>query len=224
MEQQIIPSKRNLERFISATGKTENDYREWATEVGRKMHINKLDSLVCAKVGIYSAAHLVQRPTELPADMPEHAVEDYLIENSHNPYELGKLWLKLQADAQAWVCKESTIAGSLTFFPKSDFEQHGDRNRLPDVSKSWFKADGIHIDVQAQEMSENSGFEITVQDIIDFVMKWRPRTFKNPAELKVKQLEARFKESTTFAVKDYYVEHLLKMCEYQAPEQEEAPF
>ncbi len=224
MEKQILPSKRNMERFITATGKTENDYLEWATEVGRKMHINKLDSLVCAKAGIYSAAHLIQKPTELPLGIPEQETEAYLIEHSQNAYELGKLWLKMKADADAWVCKESTIANSLTFFPKSDFEQHGDRNHLPDVSRSWFKVDGIHIDVQAQEMSENSGFEITVQDIIDFVMKWRPRTYKNPAELKVKQLEARFKESTTFTVKDYYVEHLLKMCEYRAPELDELPF
>ncbi|WP_273210487.1 hypothetical protein [Runella zeae] len=224
MEKQIIPSKRNLERFIAATGKTESDYQEWATEVGRKMHINKLDSLVCTKLGIYSAAHLIQLPTELPLGIPENEVEAYLIEHSQNPYELGKLWLKLQADAQAWACRESTIANSLTCFPKTDFEQHGDRNHLPDVSRAWFKADGIHIDVQAMEMSENSGFEITVQDIVEFVMKWRPRTYKNPAELKVKRLEERFKATTTFGMKDYYVAHLVKMCEYQAPEQEEAPF
>lgn len=224
MEKQILPVKRNMERFITATGKTENDYQEWASEVGRRMHINKLDSLVCAKFGIYSVGHLVHLPTELPLGIPENEVDNYLIENSKNPYELGKLWVKTKTDAQAWTCKESTIANSLSFFPKTDFEKFGDKNHLPDVGRAWFKADGLNLDTQAMEMSENSGFEITVQDLIDFVMKWRPRTYKNPADVKVKQLEGRFKEVTTFGVKDYYVEHLMKMCYFQKPEIDELPF
>lgn len=51
MEKQILPTKRNrmtghLDRFIAATRKTENDYQKWATEVARKMHINKFLPLV----------------------------------------------------------------------------------------------------------------------------------------------------------------------------------
>ncbi|MDF7817407.1 hypothetical protein P1X15_07370 [Runella sp. MFBS21] len=62
MEQQSIPQKSNrvtthLEHIIAATGKTERKYLEWASEVGRQMHINTLDKSVCAKLNIYSAAY-----------------------------------------------------------------------------------------------------------------------------------------------------------------------
>ncbi|MFY7734659.1 MAG: hypothetical protein ACOVSR_14330 [Bacteroidia bacterium] len=32
----------NLERYIQNTGKTEAEYKAWATQVGRKMHINTI--------------------------------------------------------------------------------------------------------------------------------------------------------------------------------------
>ncbi|NBB22573.1 hypothetical protein GVN20_24680 [Runella sp. CRIBMP] len=218
METQIIPavpSKRNLERYMAATGKTEIEYQAWASEVGKKMHINNLDKIVCAKFDIYTVSHLANILTELPLGIPENEVNAYLIEFSVNPLELAKLWNEMQAEAQSWICKESIIANSLAFFPKTDFEQFGDKNHLPDVSRAWFKKDGLNLDTQAQEMSENSGFEITVQDLIDFVMKWRPRTYKNPAELTVKRIEERFREVTTFGIKDYYVQHLMKMCHFE---------
>lgn len=222
MEQLILPqstpSKRNLERFIAATGKTEADYQAWATEVGKRMHINNLDKLVCAKLEIYTVAHLNYILTELPVAILENEVDEYLLEHSNNPLELARLWASTMSDAQAWSCKESTIANSLACFPKSDFEKWGDKNHLVDISRSWFKSDGLHLDTQAAEMSENSGYEIEVQDLIDFVMKHRPRTYRNPAELKLKRIEARWKEVVGFSIKDYYVEHLMKMCGFEKNE------
>lgn len=225
METQIISSsRRNLQRFIEATGKTEIEYEAWASEVGRKMHVNNLDKLVCAKFNLYSAAHLVHILTELPEGISENEVDEYLVENSTNPYELANLWLKYKAESESWICKESTIANSLAYFPKSDFEQFGDKNHLVDVSKSWFNKDGLNLDTQAAEMSENSGFEISVQDIIDFVMKYRPKAYRNPAELTLKKIESKFKECTTFAIKDYYATHLMKMCRFERNTIDELPF
>ncbi|MCP1384450.1 hypothetical protein [Runella salmonicolor] len=224
MQNQTIPAKRNLDRYIAATGKTEADYQAWASEVGRKMHINNLDKLICAKFNLYSANHLSNILTELPLGIDEKDVEAYILENSVNPLELATLWKEATNEVQSWVCKESTIANSLTFFPKSDFEQFGDRNHLVDVSRRWFKADGLNLDTQAQEMSENSGFEITVQDLIEYVMKYRPGTYKNPAQVKVKLIEERFKAATTFGIKDYYVNHLIKLCRFEEQPTEEVPF
>ncbi|MFN3378909.1 MAG: hypothetical protein ACK41O_05600 [Runella zeae] len=218
-ETQVKPKvKRNMDRFMAMTGKSEKEYYEFATEVGRKMHINSLDKLICAKLNVYTVAHLVYVSTELPFGISENEVDEFLIEHSQNPYELGKLWLNAQAEVDSWICKESIVANSLTCFPKGDFEKWGDPNHLPDVSKSWFNKEGIHLDTQAMEMSENSGFEIEVQDLIDFVMKWRPRTYKSPALLRKKRIEARWKEVTTFSLKDYYVSHLIRMCQFEKPE------
>ena len=79
--------KRNLERFMEATGKTEQEYYEWASEVGRRMHINKLDNLVCAKLGIYTVAHLVNMPTELPEGITLQEVDEFVLSSCH-PYLL----------------------------------------------------------------------------------------------------------------------------------------
>ena len=99
--------KRNLERFVAATGKTEREYQAWASEVGRRMHINTLDKMVCAKLGIYTVAHLALIPTPLPAGIDPDRVDAYLLEHSENPLEIAKLWQQTGADA--WVSVESVL-------------------------------------------------------------------------------------------------------------------
>lgn len=226
MEKQLIPSKAvsQKQRIIAKTGKSEAEYYAFATEVGQKMHINKLDQVICQKLSIYTVAHLAKLATQMPSGISEKEANGYLLEHSINPYEIAKLWRDAKFEAELWTCKESTIANGLTFFPKTDFERYGDRNHLIDVSRSWFDKDGINLDVQAAEMSEKSGFEVSVQDIIDFVAKYRPKRYMNPAELLVKKIELRWKEVTGFVVKEYYVEHLLKMCELANVATEKAPF
>ena len=219
--------RRNVERFIASTGKTENDYNAWATEVGRKMHINKLDALVCEKIGIYTVAHLPYFPTELPDLMSEKDAVAFLRENSINPYELGKTWLDAISDAKAFVNKFSILHDRLRPFPKTDFERHGDKNHLGSVSRSWFRKDGINLDVQLMEINDMNLYSewITMEDAIDFVKEFRPGTYRNPAQLLVDFIEYRFKEITGFAIKEYYVQHIIKMCETALPiESEDLPF
>jgi len=224
---EITTTRRNVERFIASTGKTENEYTAWATEVGRKMHINKLDAIVCAKLGIYTIAHLPYRPTELPELMTEKDAVAYLRENSVNPYELAKTWLDAKADAKSFVSKYTILNERLHAFPKTDFEQFGDKNHLGSVSKSWFRKEGINLDVQLMEINNMNlyGEWISIEDAIDFVMTFRPGAYRNPAQLLQEFVEYRFKELTSFAIKDYYVQHLIQMCEVtQVRENDDVPF
>jgi len=81
---------RNMERFIQATGKNQADYQAWASQVGRQMHINSLDRLICAKLGIYTVAHLAKLSTRLPDIFWNEAqLDEYLLEHSQNPLELA---------------------------------------------------------------------------------------------------------------------------------------
>lgn len=219
--------RRNVDRFIASTGKTENDYKAWATEVGRKMHINKLDALVCAKLGIYTIAHLPYVPTELPELMSEKDATAFLRENSINPYELAKTWLDAIADAKAFVNKYSILNDRLRPFPKTDFERHGDKNHLESVSRSWFRKDGINLDVQLMEINNMHlyGEWITIEDAIDFVKGFKSGTYRNPTQILVDFVEYRFKEITSFAIKDYYVQHIIRMCEITEPaDHDDLPF
>ncbi|HEV7383125.1 MAG TPA: hypothetical protein VGN64_25180 [Dyadobacter sp.] len=224
---EITTNRRNADRFIASTGKTENDYTAWATEVGRKMHINKLDAIVCAKFGVYTIAYLPYRPTELPELMSEKDAVAYLRENSINPYELAKTWLDALSDAKTFVNKFSILHDRLRPFPKTDFEQHGDKNHLGAVSKSWFRKDGINLDVQLMEINDMNlyGEWISIEDAIDFVKEFRPGTYRNPAQILVEWVEYRFKEVTGFAIKDYYVQHIIRMCEITQPsDNDDVPF
>jgi hypothetical protein len=189
------------------------------------MHINTLDRAICKKMGIYTVAHLGHLPTPLPDGLLETEGEEYLMLHSANAWEIARLWLNAKQEADNWICPESTIAGALAFFPKRNFLRWGDESNLDGVSKKWFREDGLHLDEQASEMSEMSGFEITPADLVDFVGKWRPGQYKNPAAQKCDFLADSFRVVTGFQVKEYYARHLIKMCCFeQVLEADALPF
>jgi len=221
-----VASKKNIGRFIAATGKTENEYYAWASEVGRKIHINKLDALVCAKLNLYTVAHLAYSSTSLPEGLPVSEVDNFLIDNSTNPYELANLWTAARINAENFTSKESILTEHLRPIPKTDFESHGDRNHIIDVSRTWFKKDGINLDVQLMEINDMHLFTewITLQDAIDFIMSYRPGAYKNPSQLVLERVERQFKAITTFQVKGYYVQHIVRMCEMEPIDNGDVPF
>jgi hypothetical protein len=132
------------------------------------------------------------------------------------PLELAQLWKISKAESDSWMCKKSIIDEFLTPFPKENFEQHGDKNWLPDVSKSWFDKKGLKLDTQIKEMNSVHSFEeelaIGFDDVIEFVRSYKRNEYRNPEWMRMKEIEARFKELTTFQLKEYYVEHLEKAC------------
>ncbi|WP_421830235.1 hypothetical protein [Larkinella sp.] len=210
-------SRRNLERFLATTGKTEKEYYEWATEVGRRMHINTLDKMVCAKLGLYTVAHLALIPTPLPADIDPERVDEYLYDHSQNPLEIAKLWKQACVDADAWVSVESVLDEHLAPFPKEDFERWGDKNWLPDVSRSWFKKTGRHLDVQVDEINAIAPAQVSIEAILDFVRTYKPNSYQSPAQVIRLNLEDRFRQLTGFRIKDYYVEHLIRSAHFSQP-------
>ncbi|WP_148289347.1 hypothetical protein [Fibrella aestuarina] len=212
------PPRRNRDRFMTTTGKSEADYNAWASQVGRQMHINNLDRLICAQLGIYTVAHLAQLPTLLPEGVESEAQEtSYLLENSVNPLELARLWQRVRIDATMYLSAETVLNEYLRPFPKDNFERWGDRNHLGDVSKSWFKKTGIELDVQLQEINEVAPIPVTMEDAIEFVKSWKPGGFVSPLQWQLTHIESRFQGLTTFRIKDYYAEHLLKMTQLVHP-------
>lgn len=225
---ETLPTMRNRDRYMATTGKSESDYANFATQVGRKMHINYLDRLICEKYSIYVVAHLNLSPTIVPNEEPWEKYYEYVLENSNNPLELAELWVRAKADADSFQSRESIMDTFLKPFPKENFEQHGDKNWVVDVSKSWFDKKGLPMDTQIKEMNSVHGLEedmaIGFDDVIEFVRKFRRNEYRNPEFLRMKEVEKRFKEITGFQIKDYYVEHLLKACRPQVIVEETVPF
>ena len=216
---------RNMERFMTTTGRTALEYQEWASRVGRQMHINTLDRLVCAKLNLYTVAHLVQVPTELPEGLYEVVDQDeFLIENSENPLELARLWKHFRNEVGMYVSAESVLAEYLDQFPKENFERWGDRNCLDMVGKTWFRKGGIPLDVQVDEINEMAPIRVTMDDVIYFVMRWKMGAYQSPAAFQVKRIEERFKELTTFRIKEYYADHLIASATLSVRSLDEVPF
>ncbi|MEA5257213.1 hypothetical protein VB264_05400 [Arcicella aquatica] len=46
--------RKNMERYIQLTGKSEADYNAWATQVGRQMHINTYICLTVSQAITYN--------------------------------------------------------------------------------------------------------------------------------------------------------------------------
>lgn len=209
----------NYERFIQKyEGTSEVDYTEFSKRTARKVVISRFDDDICERFKIYAVSHLAYIQTEVPEGvwMEENDFESFVYENTKNPYEIARIWMKLKTDAENYFDKESVLAEYLGPFPKVDFERWSDKNCVCDVSRSWFKSDAMHIDVKVEELNENPQipFDFTIQDCIDFVRKYRPNSYKNPVQLQKEALESRFKELTGFYLKEYYAVHLIKSCEF----------
>jgi hypothetical protein len=201
-------------KFVMAGRGSDADYLAFSSEVGRRIYASQLDRRICERLGIYTVSHLTEMPTLLPQGLTEMGTPYYLIEASENHFELAKLWQETKLEACLWLSVEQIISERLRPFPKADFERFGDRNWLGDVSKVWFDKLGTNIDVQAMELSENDGLDVSVDNIVEFVKVYKPNSYKNAACLRKEAIEARWFEVVGFRIKDYYVEHLLKMCEY----------
>lgn len=210
---------------MTATGKNEQEYQAWASQVGRQMHINTLDRMICAKLGIYTVAHLPQLPTRIPELMWDEAqIDEHLLAESENPLELAKLWKHYRNEARLFVSVESVLDEYLNPFPKGDFERWGDAHCLDSVNKKWFKKSGTNLDVQVDEINEVAPIKVTLDDIILFVQRWKPGTYQSPAQNMLERIEERFKELTSFRIKDYYADHLLRSSMHTHESTEEVPF
>jgi hypothetical protein len=218
-------AQRHIEKY---EGTNEAAYVEFAKRTARKVTISRLDQEICENLRIYAIAHLAFLPTDVgdAVLMSEHEFENHVILTSKNPYELAKVWLKLKADSESYVSVESVLNEYLPPFPKEDFERWGDKNCLSDVSKSWFHSKCMHLDVKVAELNSNTqiGIQVSIEDCIDFVRKFKPNTYKNPVQLQKEVVESRFKEIAGFNLKDYYAEHLIKSCEFRILEPTEIPF
>ena len=211
MSNRTIKIGANCQRHIEKhEGATITNYVAFSKITAQKVAISRMDTELCEKLNVYTVAHFFNFITDAPEQfMDENEYHSYLVENSKNPYELAKFWKKAKADAESWSCKESIIANLLPPFPKSCFERWGDKNWLKDVSKKWFNDKVCKLDVLVEIISSDAGIEISIDDCIDFVKKYKPDTYKNPKKLEQEIIEKRFKEIAGFNIKDYYAQHLI---------------
>lgn len=211
----------NFERHIKKYGEG-SDYESFAKRTAQKVTISRHDGWICEKFNIYNIAHLVHIHNTVPEEIDITNPEE-IIDSTVNPYELARMWKDVSNDAVNYVDKWSIIAEKFYGMKESDFERWGDKNW--NISKKWFFPDAINLDVKVEALSEESGIEIGIEDVIQFVKDYKPGEYMNPRKQLLKKIESKFKEVTGFTIKPYYAEHLIKSCEYlEVSITDEVPF
>lgn len=149
----------------------------------------------------YSQGELAPEVQEIGQDTPS-----YIAEQSSNPAEIAQAFIKEQENYDDRIdYKERVIRDHLTLIDRKSWIQEADNNLLAmSVAKNYLRTKKVGsdqlvwgLDQQAQDLSDIAGIEITMQDIIDFTLKYPqgPRQVKNPV---VEQLKEKFQENTGF--------------------------
>jgi hypothetical protein len=200
----------NYARHIEKHG-SEVDYVAFAKRTAQKVTISRLDTALCEKFNVYSIAHLAYIDYLLP-DFVDLADPAKIIAATNNPYELAKMWEDVRHDAESYVDKNTVINDSFHGLKESDLERWGDKNW--NISKKWFYADAIALDVKVEALTAENGIEISIDDVLDFVKSYKPGGYINPRKQLLNEIESKFKEICGFSIKPYYSEHLIKSCEF----------
>jgi hypothetical protein len=150
---------------------------------------------------------------EVNPNLGEAEYESAVADISENPAEVATTWKAVKERSKvADNSKDGIIAYALSGFPSENLTRYGDRKAIQGQQQIYAKYTedgGVPIDTQAQEMSEDSGIEITPQDIIDFVMS-NPngKESYSPGAKELGALKDRFRELTGLELTAEYAEKL----------------
>lgn len=135
---------------------------------------------------------------EITEEIGQDEYNKLVAEKSDSPLEVALAWNNLQETEMDG--KTKVISEGLKRIPKEGFYRQGDRKTVQgaeQIRTNYFGKDGIPLDTQAQTLSEESGMEITEQDIIDFINEHpggaQTAVKKDPV---ADQLEQRFESLT----------------------------
>lgn len=111
--------------------------------------------------------------TELPEGLNPEEGNLFIIENSENPLELASIYFFEEPFGKAETIDEMIGEFGLGKITQDSFNNFGDRNKVTGgMARTYFKKDGLPLDVAAKEMSDYYETEITPEDLADFIIKY----------------------------------------------------
>jgi hypothetical protein len=156
-------------------------------------------------------------------------IDNEIANNSNNPAELAEVALRTKTNE--FINKNSDtdaieiieyVQGKVKRGKKGrngndgSYVNESDSNNITNsIAKTYLKSDGRGLDVLAQELSDNMGKEITIQDIIE-VIEMYPNGI-NDVEKEVRDLysnpaKTRFSELTGFPSSDWYLQKAIEQA------------
>ena len=205
---------KHLSQFIDRTNGTEQDYQKWATLCGVKASHSYKDRQLGEKFMVNSLSEFTTwEALNLEGCNSWKKVHNKILEECENPADLAACYLELIGDVKADYSKSGFLNNNLSPFPRTSFIDFGDKHWIIDVSPAWFDANGISLDVQAQELTGMFGKEVSTDDIICFVKDYRKGKYKSAYEIYLKRYEDRWLDWCGFKLTKKYAEHLRDILE-----------
>lgn len=199
-----------LELTNNETGKTTTRKDEKFNEV--------LDEFKAENLGQFRTGKTVGDTA--PIELNEEEVDRLVLDESENPQEVAAAYLKelhaSEGSQEGGV--EDIIASYLTGFPFNSIREFSDPNLLSGrermITLNYVRKTGEPIDTQLQTLSEAAGFEITGQEVIDFIFKYpNGRHSFSDRTQRLTDLEAKFEVLTGFPIDEKYAADLVGKSE-----------
>lgn len=214
----IAPAKKksSMERFIERTGLSEADYYAWARECGNKASHSHKDSSLAKKLGIeIEKLADYKRLVYVPENMGTLELAEYYLQYAENPGDLALAYFSLKDFTGEDHTKEGFIAFNIRATTKESFKRFGDANNFSSVSPSYFSKEGTPLDIQSEVMTETAGYEITIQDLVDFMMSYKWGKYKSRWVILQESIQAKIEEICGFQVKEKYLSRLTDLVGFQ---------
>lgn len=197
-----------LYRFVNRTGKSVDDYYNWARECGQKASHSYKDKMICEKMNVEKLEDTISlEMTEYQASMSVENMSQNILDNSENPADIASCWLELYNQNDDSI--DGFLNENLRPTTKESFERWGDKNHLLSVSPSWFSKDGLPLDVQAMQLTEGYGKDINENDIISYLITYRKGKYKSFYSQLAEKYEEKFEQLFSFKLSRSYAEHLM---------------
>lgn len=147
-----------------------------------------------------------------PGEIQPSEANKLIAEKSENPQEIIDAHEQLMAD-EPFVQGEAidhAISENIGKVKRQGYIQFGDRNNVTQgKAKAYFDKEGETVDTLAQRISEETGLDVTPNDVISFIDRFPNgladynRSLKNPL---IADLKARFKKITGLTLNDRVIE------------------
>lgn len=142
----------------------------------------------------------------------------------NSPFGMAYDYMNILSAADASSTISYMISEKLTKFPINDFHRFGDKNCVKDVSKAWFSSIGISLDVQADILTDFYKKEITTNDLIEHVMKYRPGQYAQPLENELNSVLSNFSAIYDVKLTPAYAKFLINIAQESTEEYQTLPF
>lgn len=213
----------SLYKFCKRTGLDENAYYEWAKLCGQRASHSYKDRQICELLGIEAIDELqTYKPIDCEGLTTIEELNQFILNECGNPADLAASYLEILSIQDVDTSIDGLIDAHLTTTTRESFERWGDANRLSDVSPSWFEKAGTPLDVQAMNISETVGREITENDIVEYLITYRKNKYKSPSQITIEKYEIRFEQLVGFRITEKYAEHLKAVLDGESEQVEAA--